>query len=227
MLFEETSKKAVPLIISSKQNANLSIEELTPIYHVWNTLIILSELMEILFTKNYDETINKEMIQYVTSQKPIIKVLVELLHVAQVHLPKASKLSDFSEMNQTTVNQESEKCQYFPRLKIQIITLLGILTRGNRAVQDEIRERQGLELVLSNCVIDIYNLFIKESAILCLKYLLQDNEQNQNIVRQLEAKTDVLPKELDEAGLETEFIDGKLALKKKPSKIEELPDEKQ
>ncbi|CDO54388.1 conserved hypothetical protein [Geotrichum candidum] len=224
-LFEETSKKAVPYMIHSKDNDKLSKDESAPIFHTWNLLIILLDFLEALLSDRIADAgqgTNEAIVQYAITQKPIVKALIDLFHVAQVHLPKANKLGEYVQA-QTSETAESHTAQHtkFPLVKARIITLLGILTMGNRAVQDEIRERQGLELVLSNCIIDIHNPFIKERAIICLRYLLENNPENQAFVAKLEAKSTVTEEALDEAGLETEIIDGKIALKKK-ARVEEV-----
>ncbi|KAF5102171.1 hypothetical protein D0Z03_000456 [Geotrichum reessii] len=222
-LFEETSKKAVPYMIHSKENDDLPENDSAPIFHTWNLLIILLDFLEGLLSDRIGDAnqgTNRAIVQYAITQKSIIKALVDLFHVAQVHLPKANKLSEYVQANDEAESHTAQHTK-FPLVKGRIITLLGILTMGNRAVQDEIRERQGLELVLSNCIIDIHNPFIKERAIICLRYLLEDNAENQAFVAKLEAKSTVTEEALDEAGLETEIIDGKIALKKK-ARIEEV-----
>lgn len=64
-------------------------------------------------------------------------------------------------------------------------------------------------------------IVIKERSIICLRYLLENNKENQALVAKLEAKSSVTEEALQEAGLETEIIDGKIGLKKK-KKIEEI-----
>lgn len=225
-LFEETAKKAVPHMIACKDNDHLTEEESAPIFQIWSLLVILLDFLEALLsdrTTDGAQGCDQSIVQYVISTKPIVKTLVDLLHVAQVHLPKANKLSEYmaAQAQQDTTETHANQHKKFPLIKGRIICVLGILTMGNRSVQDEIRERQGLELVLSNCIIDANNPFIKERSIICLRYLLEGNTENQAFVAKLEAKSTVTEEALQEAGLETEIIDGKIALKKR-SKIEEL-----
>lgn len=54
-----------------------------------------------------------------------------------------------------------------------------------RAVQDRVREQQGLPLVLGATHLDEANPYIREHAIFTLRYLLQGNDDNQNLIRQL------------------------------------------
>lgn len=55
-----------------------------------------------------------------------------------------------------------------------------------RRVQDRIRERQGLLLVLGATRLDEANPYIREHAIFTLRYLLQGNAQSQDVIRQLQ-----------------------------------------
>lgn len=225
-LFEETSKKAVPYMISSKRNEELSQSESDSVFQVWNLLVIVLDFLEGLFSDRTSASelgTSQALVQYAIQSKPLVKSLVDLLHVAQEHLPKANKLSEFmdAQSRQDSAESHADHFKAFPLIKGRIICLLGILSMGNKSVQDEIRERQGLELVLSNCVIDVHNPFIKERSIVCLRYLLNENPENQAFVAKLEAKSSVTEEALVGAGYETEIIDGKIALKKTP-KIEEL-----
>lgn len=106
----------------------------------------------------------------------------------------------------------------FPECKLLIIEILAILVYGRREVQDKIRELHGLELILSNCVIDDNDPFIKERSVMCIKFLLKDNKPNQDFVAQLEAKKAVSDETLSEAGYEVKIGDsGELKLNPAPS----------
>ncbi|EGV63410.1 hypothetical protein CANTEDRAFT_106551 [Yamadazyma tenuis ATCC 10573] len=88
----------------------------------------------------------------------------------------------------------------FPHIKSIIIEILSYLTFENFKIQELIRELHGIEVILSSCVIDDSNPFMKERAIICLKYLLYKNAQNQEFVASLEAKKSVDSSLLEEAG---------------------------
>ncbi|ODV92672.1 hypothetical protein CANCADRAFT_17203, partial [Tortispora caseinolytica NRRL Y-17796] len=68
--------------------------------------------------------------------------------------------------------------------------------------------------VLSSCVIDHENPFIREHAILCIKALLKDNAENQQLIASLEARKVVDDDAIREAGMQAEIVDGKLKLNK-------------
>ncbi|KAK9332928.1 spinocerebellar ataxia type 10 protein domain-containing protein [Lipomyces starkeyi] len=103
----------------------------------------------------------------------------------------------------------------FPSLKQKLIGILGILVQGDRKLQDQIREFGGLPVILSHCNIDDSNPFIREYAVLCIKGLLDNNEENQTFVASLEAREPVTTDALEEAGYETQIINGKVSLKRK------------
>lgn len=104
----------------------------------------------------------------------------------------------------------------FPGCKSFIIEILASLTYENHIIQDIVREIHGLELVLSNCLIDDNDPFIKERSIICVKFLLKGNAANQDFVAQLEAKNSVPDETLSDAGYEVKIgADGKVSLKSK------------
>lgn len=96
----------------------------------------------------------------------------------------------------------------FPGIKCFLVELLGFMSYEQKDVQDSVRELHGLELVLSNCIIDDNNPFIKERCIICIRYLLANNSTNQEFISQLEAKKAVDGDVLKKAGYKVD-IDGK------------------
>lgn len=102
----------------------------------------------------------------------------------------------------------------FPECKLLIIEIIAMLTHENREIQNQVRELGGLGVILSNCVIDDNDPFIKERSIMCIKFLLKDNKENQNFVANLESKRVANDETLQEAGYEVDISkDGKLSLK--------------
>ncbi|CCK72040.1 Ctr86p KNAG_0I02550 [Huiozyma naganishii CBS 8797] len=119
-----------------------------------------------------------------------------------------SKVEDMSKV-QHRVDFETHtiSATNFPEVKLLVIEILTHLTYRKKEVQDRIRELHGLELVLSNCVIDDNDPFIKERSIICVKFLLENNAANQDFVAKLEAKRAANEDVLEEAGYEVK-IDG-------------------
>lgn len=103
----------------------------------------------------------------------------------------------------------------FPHAKSMIVEILSCICHGNFTQQEQMREEHGLELVLSNCIIDDNNPFLRERCIVCIKLLLAENPGNQKFVAELEAKGAADDKVLHQAGYEVEVVDGKVKVKKR------------
>ncbi|EXJ93168.1 hypothetical protein A1O3_01725 [Capronia epimyces CBS 606.96] len=73
-------------------------------------------------------------------------------------------------------------------LKKLIVLVLSSLVWKSRTVQDQIRQYGGVETILSCTQYDACNPYIKEHAVMCLKFLLEDNRENQALVSNLEAR---------------------------------------
>lgn len=106
----------------------------------------------------------------------------------------------------------------FPGVKSILIEIITALVHIKKSNQDRVRELNGIELILNNCNLDTNEPFIKERSILCIKYLLLENSENQNFISQLDIKGTEITKETDEvlqkAGYEVEIVNGKVGLKK-------------
>lgn len=103
----------------------------------------------------------------------------------------------------------------FPHIKSIIIEIISYLSFENFAIQEKVRELGGLQVILSNCIIDDDNPYIKERSIIALKFLLASNPSNQKIVADLEAKKAVDNDVLDQVGYEVEVDNGNIQLKKR------------
>lgn len=189
----------------------------------------LSICLDIISTLSQFEHVRKFIISYKG-----VELLVKLLHVLQQNLLRVNMLKQggngIQNMKVTNMNGEKITSQTilhsridfetgkikstnFPECKILIIETLGFLTYKNKEIQDMLRNLQALELVLSNCVIDDNDPFIKERSIMCIKFLLDENSENQQFVAQLEAKQAVQDDTLAAAGYELNVnANGKLEL---------------
>lgn len=73
----------------------------------------------------------------------------------------------------------------FPYFKRDIVQLLSTLCFRDKKVQDDIRELHGLGLILSQCRVDDENPYLREYAIFCLRNVLEDNEENKEVLRNM------------------------------------------
>jgi len=101
-------------------------------------------------------------------------------------------------------------------LKKLVVLVLSSLVWKSIPVQNQIRQYGGVEMVLNCCNYDANNPYIREHAIMCLRFLLENSPKNQQIVEGLEARKTVPSEVLDSKGYET-FIDadGKVGLRPK------------
>lgn len=71
-------------------------------------------------------------------------------------------------------------------LKKLAVLVLSSLVWKNKHVQDQIRPLGGIEAVLNCCAYDEHNPYIREHAIMCLRFLMEGNKENQDRIRALE-----------------------------------------
>jgi hypothetical protein len=80
-------------------------------------------------------------------------------------------------------------------LKKLAVLVLSSLVWKNKHVQDQIRPLGGIEAVLNCCSYDEHNPYIREHAIMCLRFLMEGNKENQDRIRALERHTQEKSKE--------------------------------
>ncbi|KAI1960679.1 hypothetical protein LOZ58_003752 [Ophidiomyces ophidiicola] len=107
-------------------------------------------------------------------------------------------------------------------LKKLVILVLSSLVWKCPEVQNQIRKHGGVETILSCTSFDAHNPYIKEHAVMCLKFLLEGNKENQKVVEELEAR-EVMKDDggfLERSGYEAVLDDvGKLAIRKKEADV--------
>ena len=105
-------------------------------------------------------------------------------------------------------------------LKKLVMLVLSSLVWKSPEVQNQIRQYGGIETILSCTNFDAHNPYIKEHAIMCLKFLLEGNKENQRVVEELEARKVVKDGLLEKSGFEA-VIDqtGKLAIRPRQGNV--------
>ena len=196
----------------------------------------ISSTLDIMSSFSRYEHVQK----YILSYKGLEK-LIDLLGIFQKHLIRinfvkdktgiienfkttdslGNKITDNTKINSRVDYQKfTIMATNFPESKLLIIEILGNLCYKKKEIQDEIRLKHGLELVLSNCVIDDNDPFIKERSIVCIKFLLENNAENQKFVASLEAKKAADDDTLSQAGYEVD-IDKNGEIQLLPKKTED------
>lgn len=185
-----------------------------------NKLIIL---LDILSTLVQFEHVQKYILSYNGLERllTLLQVLQDNLVRINFHKSANGSVKNLKTTNslgekitdQKLLNQRVDSGSYrikptnFPGCKSFLIEILTMLVYKNRIIQDKIRELHGLGLILSNCVIDDNDPFMRERSIVCIKFLLQDNKPNQDFVASLEAKKAVQDDVLSDAGYEVKISD--------------------
>lgn len=100
----------------------------------------------------------------------------------------------------------------YPNVKSLCMENIGYLCFKDPRVQDKLRESHILEIILSNCIIDDYNPFLKEYSIVCIKYALENNQSNQELIARLEAKQVVDDSILEKTGYRAVIENGEIKL---------------
>ncbi|KAK5079408.1 hypothetical protein LTR64_002168 [Lithohypha guttulata] len=103
--------------------------------------------------------------------------------------PRSTERPGFRDQDKQRSSADQDPSTFeWRNLKKLIVLVLSSLVWRSRTVQDQIREYGGVPTILSCTVYDGHNPYIKEHAVMCLKFLLEGNAENQAIVRELEAQ---------------------------------------
>lgn len=195
--FKEYADAVEPMLVSTDADP-IALQA-----HHRNIVIVLDIMADL---SKFEAT--KQFLEHYNSMERLIQLL-RVVHenVARKTLKKSPKVMEVG---------DSQNEKDFPEVKSLLIETIAFLVHGSFEAQEKVRELHGLELVLSNCMIDDSNPFIKERAIMCVKFLLEKNKENQRFVAELEAKKPVDDLALKDVGYEVEIQDGKVQLRKAP-----------
>ncbi|KAK6791946.1 hypothetical protein RDI58_011027 [Solanum bulbocastanum] len=98
----------------------------------------------------------------------------------------------------------SFRCCPYQGFRRDIVSIIGNCAYRRRYVQDEIRDKNGILLLLQQCVIDEDNPFLREWGVWCVRNLLEGNAENQGAITDLELQGTVDVAELVRLGLRVE-----------------------
>ncbi|VAI10921.1 unnamed protein product [Triticum turgidum subsp. durum] len=86
-----------------------------------------------------------------------------------------------------------------------LVAVIANCLHGRKQVQDEVRQLNVIMLLLQQCVIDEGNAYLREWGLLAVRYLLEENEENQKEVSELQMQEPILTPEVAELGLRVEI----------------------
>ncbi|TKY58949.1 Ataxin-10 protein [Spatholobus suberectus] len=105
--------------------------------------------------------------------------------------------------NQDGASCSSKPCPY-KGFRRDIVALIGNCVYRRKHAQDEIRNRNGILLLLQQCVMDEDNPFLREWGIWSVRNMLEGNDENQKVVADLEIQGSVDVPEITALGLRVE-----------------------
>ena len=202
--------------------------------------ILKREVCSVLKDKNIDELKKQKLKVYhrkmiatldiITSLLPyelfkktlnsydFLKELVDFFHIVEQNTQRKRLKDVENEAKLENKEDENGEKKEFGSIKTIIVEVITYLIHNDKKNQDIVRDCDGLVLLLNNCNLDVNEPFIRERCILCLKYLLENNPENQSFIANLETKGIEIDKEkeavLEKCGYEVEIVDGKVQLKK-------------
>lgn len=125
--------------------------------------------------------------------------LIELLLAFLSNLEPPAIVQKAMDQGETTYSRTA--CCPYQGFRRDIVAVIGNCTYGRKQVQDEMREKNGIVLLLQQCVSDEENPFLREWGIWAARNLLEGNTENQRVVADLELQRSVDVPELARLGL--------------------------
>ncbi|CAL8319881.1 unnamed protein product [Lota lota] len=159
-------------------------------------------------------TSDLEQFMFLQDHAGLLQATVGLLQ--EVHaLGKASKNVFSSSQNFSSFSSSGGGDPSSPSVsfKAHLIRLIGNLCHRHPCNQNQVRELDGIPLILDNCSIDSNNPFISQWAIFAIRNILEHNHENQALVAAMDRRGNADYSALSELGLDVEKRDGGLLLK--------------
>ncbi|KAF7844690.1 ataxin-10 [Senna tora] len=131
----------------------------------------------------------------------LIELLLSLLR--DLEPPAIIRKSVKQTENQGQVARLSKPCPY-KGFRRDIVAVIGNCVYRRKHAQDEIRRKNGILLLLQQCVTDEDNPYLREWGIWSVRNMLEGNEENQRVVAELEVQGPVDVPEIYALGLRVE-----------------------
>ncbi|KAF9245294.1 spinocerebellar ataxia type 10 protein domain-containing protein [Melanogaster broomeanus] len=113
---------------------------------------------------------------------------IVLLRLLDIFLPRINfgKPVVSPRASQDHVSPAASDPTGFSYLKRDLVRLVSILCHKDGSTQDRVRSCGGIPVIMSMCVVDERNPYLREHAIFALHNLLEDNEENQAVVNSIQ-----------------------------------------
>ncbi|QRV88598.1 extracellular matrix protein 14 [Ceratobasidium sp. AG-Ba] len=159
------------------------------------TLVLLSQMIasslmseQLVWEKSSSVDKSRPTLDFLrSSQRTYVELIVDALRHLNELLPRIQFGKVKPQLPTSRPNELiSPDVPGFQFVKRDLVRLLAILVHDDGSIQKRIRERGGVEVVLSMCAVDDRNPYIREHALFALRNLLHNNTENQDIVKELE-----------------------------------------
>ncbi|CAO3612103.1 unnamed protein product [Cunninghamella blakesleeana] len=193
-LCSEASKVIEHAVVTHRdQLSNIELDDVSLVY---TCLVLTFQIVNVLITSTeYNQPMKSNLNKHDT-----MKIIIDLLG-------QCEKMVDWNDKEKSKLG--------FHYLKREIVKCIGSLCYKDKSNQDLVREYGGLPLILNQMKIDETNPYIREHAVLALRHILENNIENQQLISEMKPIEAIQSKELDEMGLQTSLIDGKVQVKNK------------
>lgn len=132
----------------------------------------------------------------------LIELLLSVL--ADLEPPEMiRKAMEQSEDKERTSSVLLKPCPY-KGFRRDVVSVIANCAFQRKSVQDKVRERKGIPLLLQHCVTDGDNPFLREWGIWAMRNLLEGNVENQRVVAELELQGSVDVPEITDLGMKVE-----------------------
>lgn len=132
-----------------------------------------------------------------------IDLLLSLLHDLEPPVIIRKAIQQSENRDQAEASRLCKPCVY-KGFRRDIVALVGNCVYRRKHAQDEIREKNGIMILLQQCVTDEDNPFLREWGIWSVRNMLEGNEENQRAVAELEVQGSVDMPEISSLGLKVE-----------------------
>ncbi|KAL1360292.1 hypothetical protein AAHE18_04G167400 [Arachis hypogaea] len=133
-----------------------------------------------------------------------IELLLSLLRDLEPPTTIRKVMKQFENQDGIGASSSSLKPCPYRGFRRDIVAVIGNCAYRRKHAQNEIRQQNGILLLLQQCVIDEDNPFLKEWGIWCVRNMLEGNEENRRVVEQLEYQGTAEVPELAALGLRVE-----------------------
>nr|XP_016435803.1 PREDICTED: ataxin-10-like isoform X1 [Nicotiana tabacum]XP_016435804.1 PREDICTED: ataxin-10-like isoform X1 [Nicotiana tabacum] len=165
------------------------------------SLVILRDICACGHLTSSKEEGPKDVVDILVSSG-LIELLLDLLR--SLEPPTTIRKAMTQDQIKEAAASSSLRCCPYKGFRRDIVAILGNCAYRRRHIQDEIRDKNGILLLLQQCVTDDDNPFLREWGIWCVRNLLEGNAENQGVVADLELQGTADVPELARLGLQVE-----------------------